>query len=233
VAVDPSSPFTQGAVLGDRVRLVEHDTDDGVFFRSMGSRGRLGGVAEATALAAAILSAAGMDVVLIETVGAGQSDIRIADMADVVVLALQPGSGDSVQAIKAGVMEIPDIVAMTKCDLPGIDAFRSELRLALGIDPETAPRLVELSVPNQQGVDELWRVIGEVRAALGESGVAERRRAGLAREAAAIVAARAGARVRAAMAADPEVQEALRRLEAGDLDPLALVRYLEGHTAGG
>jgi LAO/AO transport system kinase len=232
VAVDPSSPFTQGAVLGDRVRLVEHDTDDGVFFRSMGSRGRLGGVAEATALAAAILSAAGMDVVLIETVGAGQSDIRIADMADVVVLALQPGSGDSVQAIKAGVMEIPDIVAMTKCDLPGIDAFRSELRLALGIDPETAPRLVELSVPNQQGVDELWRVIGEVRAALGESGVAERRRAGLAREAAAIVAARAGARVRAAMAADPEVQEALRRLEAGDLDPLALVRYLEGHTAG-
>ena len=231
VAVDPSSPFTQGAVLGDRVRLVEHDTDDGVFFRSMGSRGRLGGVAEATALAAAILSAAGFDVVLIETVGAGQSDIRIADMADVVVLALQPGSGDSVQAIKAGVMEIPDVVAMTKCDLPGIDVFRSELRLALGIDPETAPRLVELSVPNQQGVDELWRVVTEVRDELGEAGVATRRREGAAREAAAIVAARAGARVRAAMAADADVQDALRRLETGELDPLALVRYLERHTA--
>lgn len=231
VAVDPSSPFTQGAVLGDRVRLVEHDTDDGVFFRSMGSRGRLGGVAEATALAAAILSAAGFDVVLIETVGAGQSDIRIADMADVVVLALQPGSGDSVQAIKAGVMEIPDVVAMTKCDLPGIDVFRSELRLALGIDPETAPRLVELSVPNQLGVDELWRAVTEVRDVLGEAGVATRRREGAAREAAAIVAARAGARVRAAMAADTDVQDALRRLETGELDPLALVRYLERHTA--
>ena len=233
IAVDPSSPFTQGAVLGDRVRLVEHDTDDGVFFRSMGSRGRLGGVAEATALASAVLSAAGFDVVLIETVGAGQSDIRIADMADVVVLALQPGSGDSVQAIKAGVMEIPDVVAMTKCDLPGIDTFRSELRLALGIDPDTAPRLVELSVPNQQGVDELWRAVTEVRAELGEAGVAERRRTGAAREAAAIVAARAGARVRAAMAADPDVQDALRRLEEGELDPLALVRYLERHTANG
>jgi LAO/AO transport system kinase len=231
VAVDPSSPFTQGAVLGDRVRLVEHDTDDGVFFRSMGSRGRLGGVAEATALAAAILSAAGFDVVLIETVGAGQSDIRIADMADVVVLALQPGSGDSVQAIKAGVMEIPDIVAMTKCDLPGIDVFRSELRLALGIDPETAPRLVELSVPNQQGIDDLWRVVTEVLDELGEAGIATRRREGAAREAAAIVAARAGARVRAAMAADLDVQDALRRLEKGELDPLALVRYLERHTA--
>lgn len=233
IAVDPSSPFTQGAVLGDRVRLVEHDTDDGVFFRSMGSRGRLGGVAEATALASAVLSASGVDVVLIETVGAGQSDIRIADMADVVVLALQPGSGDSVQAIKAGVMEIPDVVAMTKCDLPGIDAFRSELRLALGIDPDTAPRLVELSVPNQQGVDDLWRAISDVRDELGETGVAERRRQGAAAEAAAIVAARAGARVRAAMAADADVQDALRRLDAGDLDPLALVRYLERHTANG
>jgi LAO/AO transport system kinase len=231
VAVDPSSPFTQGAVLGDRVRLVEHDTDDGVFFRSMGSRGRLGGVAEATALASAILSAAGFDVVLIETVGAGQSDIRIADMADVVVLALQPGSGDSVQAIKAGVMEIPDVVALTKADLPGVDMFRSELRLALGIDPQTAPRLVELSVPNGQGVGELWGAVTVVLDELGPAGVAARRRAGAEREAAAIVAARAGARARLAIAADPAVQEALERLVAGELDPLALVRFLERHTA--
>ena len=231
VAVDPSSPFTQGAVLGDRVRLVEHDTDDGVFFRSMGSRGRLGGVAEATALASAILSAAGFDVVLIETVGAGQSDIRIADMVDVVVLALQPGSGDSVQAIKAGVMEIPDVVALTKADLPGVDVFRSELRLALGIDPQTAPRLVELSVPNGQGVGELWGAVTVVLDELGPAGVAARRRAGAEREAAALVAARAGARARLAIAADPAVQEALERLVTGELDPLALVRFLERHTA--
>jgi hypothetical protein len=109
----------------------------------MGSRGRLGGVAEATALAVAVLDCAGFDVVLVETVGAGQSDTRVADLVDVVVLALQPGSGDSVQAIKAGVMEIPDVVALTKSDLPGVDAFRGELRLALGIDPERAPLLVE------------------------------------------------------------------------------------------
>ena len=231
VAVDPSSPFTQGAVLGDRVRLVEHDTDAGVFFRSMGSRGRLGGVAEATALASAVLRAAGFDVVLIETVGAGQSDIRIADMADVVVLALQPGSGDSVQAIKAGVMEIPDVVAMTKCDLPGIDAFRSELRLALSIDPDRAPRLVEVAAPSGQGVGELWAAVEAVRDELGAAGVAERRRAGAEREAVAIVAARAGARAQAAVAADPTVRDAIDRLAAGELDPLALVQLLERHTA--
>ena len=231
VAVDPSSPFTRGAVLGDRVRLVEHDTDDGVFFRSMGSRGRLGGVAEATALAAAVLAAAGFDVVLIETVGAGQSDIRVADIADVVVLALQPGSGDSVQAIKAGVMEIPDVVAMTKCDLPGVDAFRSELRLALSIDPDRAPRVVEVEAPAGRGVGELWDAVRAARETLGPDGIAARRRAGAAREAAGTVAARAAARVRDAIGDDPEAQEALRRLEAGELDPLALVRFLERHTA--
>ena len=231
VAVDPSSPFTRGAVLGDRVRLVEHDTDEGVFFRSMGSRGRLGGVAEATALAAAVLGAAGYDVVLIETVGAGQSDIRVADIADVVVLALQPGSGDSVQAIKAGVMEIPDVVAMTKCDLPGVDVFRSELRLALSIDPDHAPLVVEVEAPAGRGVGELWDAVRAAREALGPDGIAARRRAGAAREAAGTVAARAAARVRDAIGDDPEAQEALRRLEAGELDPLALVRFLERHTA--
>ena len=231
VAVDPSSPFTQGAVLGDRVRLVEHDTDEGVFFRSMGSRGRLGGIAEATALAAAVLGAAGFDVVLVETVGAGQSDIRIADLADVVVLALQPGSGDSVQAIKAGVMEIPDVLAMTKCDLPGADALRAELRLALSIDPERAPLLVEVSATTGQGVTELWDAVERVQGALGPDGIAARRRSGAEREAIAIVAARAGARARAAVADDPEVRAAIDRLAAGELDPLALVQLLERHTA--
>ncbi|MFM7692691.1 MAG: methylmalonyl Co-A mutase-associated GTPase MeaB, partial [Actinomycetota bacterium] len=205
VAVDPSSPFTQGAVLGDRVRLVEHDTDGGVFFRSMGSRGRLGGVAEATALAVAVLDCAGFDVVLVETVGAGQSDIRVADLVDVVVLALQPGSGDSVQAIKAGVMEIPDVVALTKSDLPGVDAFRSELRLALGIDPERAPLLVEVSVPNGTGVAEVLDAAERVRAGLGEDGVRARRRAGRLNEAVQTAAARAAARADRVLRSDPEV----------------------------
>ncbi len=234
VAVDPSSPFTQGAVLGDRVRLVEHDTDGGVFFRSMGSRGRLGGVAEATSLAAAVLSAAGFDVVLIETVGAGQSDIRIADLADVVVLALQPGSGDSVQAIKAGLMEIPDVIALTKCDLPGVDTFRSELRLALSIDPEHAPRLVEVAALAGEGVAELWDAVQACRAALGDAGVQARRRAGLEREAVAAAATRAGVRAQRAIDADPVVQAALEQLHAGTLDPLSLAAILEtrsGDTA--
>ena len=232
VAVDPSSPFTQGAVLGDRVRLVEHDTDDGVFFRSMGSRGRLGGVAEATALASAVLRAAGFDVILIETVGAGQSDIRIADMSDIVVLALQPGSGDSVQAIKAGVMEIPDIVALTKCDLPGVDMFRSELRLALGIDPDRAPRLVEVSAPNQTGLKELWAAVVSCREELGAAAIEVRRQGGLEREAVAAAATRAGARAQQAIDQDPEVQSALAQLHAGTLDPLALAKLLERHTGG-
>ena len=232
VAVDPSSPFTQGAVLGDRVRLVEHDTDDGVFFRSMGSRGRLGGVAEATALASAVLRAAGFDVILIETVGAGQSDIRIADMSDIVVLALQPGSGDSVQAIKAGVMEIPDIVALTKCDLPGVDMFRSELRLALGIDPDRAPRLVEVSAPNQTGLKELWAAVVSCREELGAAAIDVRRQGGLEREAVAAAATRAGARAQQAIDQDPEVQGALAQLHAGTLDPLALAKLLERHTGG-
>lgn len=232
VAVDPSSPFTQGAVLGDRVRLVEHDTDDGVFFRSMGSRGRLGGVAEATALAAAVLDCAGFDVVLVETVGAGQSDIRIADLADVVVLALQPGSGDSVQAIKAGVMEIPDVVALTKCDLPGVDAFRGELRLALGIDPERAPLLVEVSAPTGLGVADLLDAADRARAALGEDGLRARRRVGRLNEAVQTAAARAAARAQRALGSDPEVAEAAERLERGELDPLALVRLIEARSGG-
>ncbi|MGA0122139.1 MAG: methylmalonyl Co-A mutase-associated GTPase MeaB [Gaiellales bacterium] len=230
VAVDPSSPFTQGAVLGDRVRLVEHDTDDGVFFRSMGSRGRLGGVAEATALAAAVLDCAGFDVVLVETVGAGQSDIRIADLADIVVLALQPGSGDSVQAIKAGVMEIPDVVALTKCDLPGVDAFRGELRLALGIDPDRAPLLVEVSAPNGTGVADLLDAVDRARAALGDEGLRARRRDGRLKEAVQTAAARAAARAQHALGSDPDVAAAAERLERGELDPLALVRLIEARS---
>ena len=232
VAVDPSSPFTQGALLGDRVRLVEHDVDEGVFFRSMGSRGRLGGIAEGTALAAAVLDAAGFEIVLIETVGAGQSDIRIADLVDVVVLALQPGSGDSVQAIKAGLMEIPDVVALTKCDLPGVDTFRSELRLALSIGLEQAPTLVEVAAPSNQGINELWQAIVDRRAELGENGVRTRRRAGLEREVLAGVAARAGVRAEKAVVNDPLLREAIAAMHAGKLDPLALAHQIDSATGG-
>ena len=118
ISVDPSSPFTHGALLGDRIRLTEHFLDPGVFIRSMGTRGHLGGLAETTLQALLVLDAAGRDVVLYETVGAGQSEVEVIGVADTVALVLMPGSGDSIQALKAGIMEIPDLIALNKCDHP-------------------------------------------------------------------------------------------------------------------
>src|ERR687898_3249648 len=118
VSVDPSSPFTKGALLGDRIRLADHFLDPGVFIRSMGTRGHLGGLAEATLQAALVLDAAGKDLLFLETVGAGQSEVEVTGIADTVVLVLMPGSGDSVQALKAGIMEIPDVIAVNKMEHP-------------------------------------------------------------------------------------------------------------------
>ena len=136
ISVDPSSPFTQGALLGDRIRLSDHFLDPGVFIRSMGTRGHLGGLAEATLQAALLLDAAGKDLVLLETVGAGQSEVEVIGIADTVLLVLMPGSGDSVQALKAGIMEIPDVIAINKMDHPGRedDAERGSF------DPRARPR---------------------------------------------------------------------------------------------
>ena len=135
VSVDPTSPFTRGAVLGDRIRLADHFLDPGVFIRSMASRGHQGGLAEATADAVLVLDAAGFDVVLVETVGSGQNEVEVRALAETVVLALMPGSGDGLQAIKAGLKEIPDVLAVTKADRPGADALDSDLRTALGLVP--------------------------------------------------------------------------------------------------
>src|SRR5204863_7389404 len=118
ISVDPSSPFTQGALLGDRIRLTDHFLDPDVFIRSMGTRGHLGGLAETTLQALLVLDAAGKDVVFLETVGTGQSEVGVLAIADTVVLALMPGSGDSIQALKAGIMEIPDVIAINKMDHP-------------------------------------------------------------------------------------------------------------------
>jgi len=118
ISVDPSSPFSQGALLGDRIRLSDHFLDPGVFIRSMGTRGHLGGLAEATLQALLVLDAAGKDVVMLETVGTGQSEVEVIGIADTVLLVLMPGSGDSVQALKAGIMEIPDVIAINKMDHP-------------------------------------------------------------------------------------------------------------------
>ena len=135
LSIDPSSPFTRGALLGDRIRLSEHFLDEGVFIRSMASRGALGGLAEATLQAALVMDAAGFDDVLLETVGVGQAEIDVVDHADTVVLALMPGSGDSIQALKAGVMEIPDVIVVNKAEHPLTDTMVREVRTALSLGP--------------------------------------------------------------------------------------------------
>src|SRR5512142_1672139 len=135
ISVDPSSPFTQGALLGDRIRLSEHFLDPGVFIRSMGTRGHLGGLAETTLQALLVLDAAGKDVVFLETVGTGQSEVGVLSIADTVVLALMPGSGDSIQALKAGIMEIPDVIAINKMDHPMAKTMMSEVRQVLSLGP--------------------------------------------------------------------------------------------------
>ena len=175
VSVDPSSPFTKGAILGDRIRLSDHFLDKDVFIRSMGSRGHLGGLAGASRLAGLAMEAYGMDVVLYETVGVGQGEVEVASAADTVVLCLQPGAGDSVQALKAGVMEIADIICINKADHPQAQGTASEVRSILEIghelDPEApTPPIVMTRGDNGKGVEELKGRIGEHREFLQESG---------------------------------------------------------------
>ena len=185
VSVDPSSPFSRGAILGDRIRLSDHFLDPGVFIRSMGSRGHLGGLAGGSRLAAMAMEAAGMDVVIYETVGVGQGEVEVASAADTVVLALQPGAGDAVQALKAGVMEIADVFCINKADHPRAKGAASEVRSILEIgqelDPDPwFPPIVMTRGDTGEGVAELKEAIQKHRFYLQESGkLEERRRAAL------------------------------------------------------
>ena len=158
ISVDPSSPFTHGALLGDRIRLADHFLDPGVFIRSMGTRGHLGGLSEATLQAALLLDAAGKELVLLETVGAGQSEVEVIGIADTVLLVLMPGSGDSVQALKAGIMEIPDVIAINKMDHPAAKTMLNEVRSILALDRDRAwrPPIVLTEALRGENVPELW-----------------------------------------------------------------------------
>lgn len=176
VAVDPSSPFSRGAILGDRIRMQDHHADPGVFIRSMASRGKLGGVAHATLDVALLLDAAGYDVILIETVGAGQDEVDIARLADVTVLVLMPGVGDDVQAIKAGIMEIADVFAINKADYPGADRLEQEIRVMQSLAGETGR---EDAAPVRRVIASEGRGVGELISAI--RGVLEARRSRAAR----------------------------------------------------
>src|SRR5262249_7639549 len=161
ISVDPSSPFSQGALLGDRIRLADHFLDPDVFIRSMGTRGHLGGLAEATLQALLVLDAAGKELVFLETVGAGQGGGEVVGVGDTVLLVLMPGSGDSVQALKAGIMEIPDVIAINKMDHPAAKTMLNEVRSILSLDRERSwqPPIVLTDATRGENVPELWEKI--------------------------------------------------------------------------
>jgi LAO/AO transport system kinase len=229
ISVDPSSPFTQGALLGDRIRLADHFLDPEVFIRSMGTRGHLGGIAEATLQAALVLDAAGKDLLFLETVGTGQSEVEVITIADTVLLVLMPGSGDSIQALKAGIMEIPAVIAVNKSDHPAAKTMVNEVRsvLALDTDADWSPRIVLTEAVRGEGVDELWAAVRDHRAHLEASGaLAERRARNLAGEVFAVASARAKARLEEAVAEDAELRRLLGEVQRRELDPLTAVREI-------
>jgi len=222
LSIDPSSPFTSGALLGDRIRLSDHFLDPGVFIRSMASRGALGGLSEATLQAALLMDASGRDLVLVETVGTGQAEVDIVDHADTVVLVLMPGSGDSVQALKAGVMEIPDVIVVNKADHPLATAMVRELRGVLALGPRGGWQVPVLRTEARrgEGVDELLESLGEHRAHIEAEGtLAQRRRRHLRNEVLAIATARIRRQLAAELADDPRFGELLDRVVARELDP--------------
>jgi len=227
-SVDPSSPFSRGALLGDRIRLSDHFLDPGVYIRSMGTRGHQGGLAETTLQAVLLLDASGKDVVFVETVGAGQGEVEVAAIADSVLLVLMPGSGDSVQALKAGIMEIPDVIAINKMDHPAAKTILNEVRSIVGLASSgRRPPIVLTEALRGENVPELWTKLAEHRAALErDGGLEERRRRNLAAEVFAVASSRAKSHLEAAVAEDPGLRRVLEAVERRELDPLTAVREI-------
>jgi GTPase len=253
IAVDPSSPFTGGAILGDRIRMVDRALDEGVYIRSMASRGHVGGLARATARVAGVLDAIGFDVVLVETVGVGQEEVDVVRVADTVALVTVPGLGDDIQAIKAGVLEIADVLVVNKADRPGADETVRDLaqmltlgsrRYSEGADPSAhhgaAPRgshgdaldvgwkppIVRTTAATGEGIDQLIAAVDRHRAWAAESGERERRRADAARvEVEALLRDALVRRLEQSAGADG-VQAVVARVAARELDPYAAVEEL-------
>jgi LAO/AO transport system kinase len=231
IAVDPSSPFTGGAVLGDRIRMSRHTLDKGVFIRSMGARGHLGGLAAATREAIHLLDAYGRDVVLVETVGVGQSELEISTICDTVVLVLMPESGDAVQTIKAGILEIADVFVINKVDLGGAEKTRRLIQDAIALGPKQPwrPPIVMASATKEDGIAEAWEAILSHQTFLKESGtLEERRRQRLKQEVVALVAERAREDARRALEGDTPLGRRLRENQNGKLNPYTLAEELLG-----
>jgi LAO/AO transport system kinase len=233
LAIDPSSPFTGGAILGDRVRMGDHALDDGVFIRSMATRGHLGGLAVAAPEAVRLLTAAGYPWVVLETVGVGQVEVEVVGHADTTVVVVNPGWGDAVQANKAGLMEIADVFVVNKADRPGAREAARDLERMLDMAvPGGAegwrPPVVCTTATTGGGVDDLWRAVGDHRAHLVASGeLAARRRARAAEEVTRLVAARLMERARD-LTSGPRAEALADAVAAGDLDPWAASDELLG-----
>jgi LAO/AO transport system kinase len=230
LSIDPSSPFTHGALLGDRIRLTEHFLDPGVFIRSMANRGALGGLSEATLQAVLLMDAAGRDHVLIETVGVGQAEVDVIDHADTIVLALMPGSGDSVQALKAGVMEIPDVIVVNKADHPMTDTLVREVKgvLALGhdVDGWSVPVVCTKATENE-GIEQLVEAIDAHHAHIVAKGtLAERRRRNLENEVLELATISIRHEIEEIVTRDPSIRGLLDKVVERKLDPASAARQL-------
>jgi len=223
LAVDPSSPFSGGALLGDRVRMQDHALDPSVYIRSMAARGHLGGLSWSTPQALRVLDAAGCDVVLIETVGVGQSEVEVASLADTTVVLLAPGMGDAIQAAKAGILEIGDLYVVNKADRDGADAVRRDLRNMLALAERGAetwkPPIVQTVASTGQGVDEVVAKIDAHRAWLESSGELERRRVRRARDEIEAIAVTALRERWGDVHARTELDDLAEQVVAGETDP--------------
>ncbi len=232
LAVDPSSPFSGGALLGDRIRMQDHATDDQVFIRSMASRGHLGGLSWATPQALRILDAAGFDIVLIETVGVGQAEVEIASLADCALVVVAPGLGDSIQAAKAGILEIADVFVVNKSDRPGAHEVIRDLRTMLAMASLPAdgwkPPIVSTTASSGEGIDDLTTAISRHRDWQAGHGQVTAKREARAREEISAIAI-AGLRLRmGGLPGESRLEELASRVAAGELDPYSAADELIG-----
>jgi len=233
LAVDPSSPFTGGAILGDRVRMQDHATDPGVYIRSMANRGALGGLSEAALQAALLMDASGRDIVLLETVGVGQAEVEVASLADTTVVMLAPGMGDAIQAVKAGILEVADVFVVNKADRDGADATYHDIQGMIGLGEREAgqwrPPVVKAVAARGEGIDGIIGAIAKHRAWLDEHGELQRRRE---RRAAAEIEGIALGVLRARIGTlrhDEALPTLAAEVAAGELDPFAAAdRLLSG-----
>ena len=237
VAVDPSSPFSGGAILGDRVRMLGHSGDRGVFVRSMAARDNLGGLATASRDVARVMEAYGFDVVLLETVGVGQSELDVVKVADSVVVVAVPGLGDTIQTLKAGILEIADLFVVNMADRPGADRTVAELKamLQLGARGDWSPPILETVASEDKGVREVWEALRRHRAHLEASGgLVERRRRRVETEVLELVERDVRRRLRARLEVDGTVARLVGAAREGELDPhTAAQRIAEAEFGAG